>query len=442
MVVKLDDYASSASSWSKSIWESEAADPNSYKTILEKLCNAILSGKTASSLVLEAFKLESSNPFRRVRAEYFEDRPDLLAKTFSPPDAQKTGALEEMKPCFLEGSRGTGKSMLLLSLRARNFLSRHKTIGGGQKVFGFYLKLSRGAICNAGLSNSCGDPKIPNEQDFIQITDIGSQEIIICLLESLFSEIDFCIKLQLLTCDSHVEKALAEAAYSALFDTDQNLPRNLEELLNKLANIHLKIAGFIRRKFIYGEQVYVPIATFDLEALKRIIKLVRKMIPVFANATFMALLDEYENLFPYQQRIVNSYVKLAPPDASVKIAKKIGTADTSGTMTGQELQEIHDYTRVPLIYDLEDKEQQGAYNQLLTHIVTNILKNEGLPFSSMQNLLPAGPADEAGAEALLAAVAEAVQGECQTVSTLASRETAGKTNLLRRDSNLQGVIRE
>jgi hypothetical protein len=406
MVVKLDETPLPPVLGPKVFGNLNVADPNSYKTILEKLCNAILSGKTASSLVLEAFKLESSNPFRRVRAEYFEDRPDLLAKTFSPPDAQKTGALEEMKPCFLEGSRGTGKSMLLLSLRARNFLSRHKTIGGGQKVFGFYLKLSRGAICNAGLSNSCGDPKIPNEQDFIQITDIGSQEIIICLLESLFSEIDFCIKLQLLTCDSHVEKALAEAAYSALFDTDQNLPRNLEELLNKLANIHLKIAGFIRRKFIYGEQVYVPIATFDLEALKRIIKLVRKMIPVFANATFMALLDEYENLFPYQQRIVNSYVKLAPPDASVKIAKKIGTADTSGTMTGQELQEIHDYTRVPLIYDLEDKEQQGAYNQLLTHIVTNILKNEGLPFSSMQNLLPAGPADEAGAEALLAAVAK------------------------------------
>ncbi len=311
-----------------------------------------------------------------------------------------------MKPCFLEGSRGTGKSMLLLSLRARNFLARHKGIAGGQKVFGFYLKLSRGAICNAGLSNSCGDPKILNEQDFIQITDIGSQEIIICLLESLFSEIDFCIKLQLLNCDGHVEKALAESAYSALFDSDQNLPRNLEELLNNLASIHLKIAGFIRRKFIYGEQVYVPIATFDLEALKRIIKLVRTMIPVFANATFMALLDEYENLFPYQQRIVNSYVKLAPPDASVKIAKKIGTADTSGTMTGQELQEIHDYTRVPLIYDLEDKEQHGAYNQLLTHIVTNILKNEGLPFSSMQNLLPADPADEVGAEALLAAVAK------------------------------------
>jgi hypothetical protein len=90
----------------------------------------------------------------------------------------------------------------------------------------------------------------------------------------------------------------------------------------------------------------------------------------------------------------------------VKIAKKIGTADTSGTMTGQELQEIHDFTRVPLIYDVEDREQQSAYNQLLTHIVANILKNEGMSFSDMQQLLPADAEAEVDEEELKAAIAK------------------------------------
>jgi hypothetical protein len=103
---------------------------------------------------------------------------------------------------------------------------------------------------------------------------------------------------------------------------------------------------------------------------------------------------------------VNSYVKLAPPDASVKIAKKIGTADTSGTMTGQDLQEIHDYTRVPLVYDVEDREQQNAYNLLLTHIVTNILKNEGMAFNNVHQLLPADDTTEVDAQELEAAVAK------------------------------------
>jgi hypothetical protein len=406
IVVRLDDSQIPPILGPKVYGKLDLNDPASYRKLLEDLCAAILPEKTASSLVSQAFKCDSSNPFRRVRAEYFEDRPDLLAKTFSPPDAQKTGALEDMKPCFLEGSRGTGKSMLLLSLRARNYLSRHKATASAHKIFGFYLKLSRGAVCNAGLPNSSGDPAIFTERDCAQITDISSQEIIVCLLESLFSEIDFCIKQKLLPCDHHLEKALAEAAFLSLFGTEHSLPLNMEELLARLADLHLKIANFIRRKFIYEETVAVPIATFDLDAWKRIVKVVRKLLPQFADSTFMALLDEYENLFPYQQRIVNSYVKLAPPEVSIKIAKKIGTSDTSGTMTGQELQEIHDYTRVPLIYDVEDREQQTAYNQLLAHIVTKILLNEALPFSDMQHLLPTDTAEEVDAEAMLLAVAK------------------------------------
>ncbi len=171
IVVKLDDSAIPPVLGPKVYGKLDVSDPRSYRKLLEDLCGAILPGKTASSLVSEAFRCESSNPFRRVRAEYFEDRPDLLAKTFAPPDALKTGALEEMKPCFLEGSRGTGKSMLLLSLRARNFLARHKANGSAYKIFGFYLKLSRGAICNAGILPSSGsDPKMIMERDLERVT--------------------------------------------------------------------------------------------------------------------------------------------------------------------------------------------------------------------------------------------------------------------------------
>jgi hypothetical protein len=324
----------------------EVHNPASYRRLVEDLCRAVLSPKTASSTVTAAFRAESRNPFRRVRAEYFEDRPDLLAKTFAPPDALKTGALEEMKPCFLEGSRGTGKSMLLLSLRARNFLSRHKDHKGSEKIFGFYLKLSRGAVCNAGVMPCAGgDPQAITEREVMQMTDIASQEIIVCLLESLFSEIDFCFKQRLILCDQPAEKALVESASSSLFGSSQNQFRTIEDLLDRLAATHRNIADFIRRKFIYGESPSVPMTTFDLDALKHVVKLVRRTIPGLHEAMFVALLDEYENLFPYQQRVVNSYVKLGPPDVSVKIAKKIGTGDTSGTMTGQELQETHDYTR-------------------------------------------------------------------------------------------------
>ena len=99
-------------------------DLSNYDKVFSDLCEAVLPSQTASSIVADAFRKDFPNPFRRVRAEFFEDLPKDLVESFSPPDAMKMGALEEMQPCFLEGPRGTGKSMLLLSLRARNLAIR------------------------------------------------------------------------------------------------------------------------------------------------------------------------------------------------------------------------------------------------------------------------------------------------------------------------------
>jgi hypothetical protein len=112
IVVRLDDTPIPPLLGSKIYATLDTGSAASYQKLVEGICKTILPDKTASSVVSEAFHDNSSNPFRRVRAEYFEDRPDLLAQTFAPPDSLKMGALEEMKPCFLEGSRGTGKSML------------------------------------------------------------------------------------------------------------------------------------------------------------------------------------------------------------------------------------------------------------------------------------------------------------------------------------------
>ena len=367
----------------------DPAETCSYRKLLDDLCAAILPGKTALSVLADAFRTESGNPFRRVRAEYFEDRPDLFPKAFAAPDATKTGALEDMKPCFLEGSRGTGKSMLLLSLRGRNFLARNKGSVDAFKVFGFYLKLTRGALCNAGLSpTSEGEPEMLSAQERAQVIDISSQEFVVCLMESLFSEINYCAKGGLLSLDPIMERQLTQSAWSALFDENSHQPESLDALLGRLANTHRSIAEFVRRRYIYGEQRPVPVATFDLEAIKRIIGLVRRHVDVLRNTMFVALLDEYENLFRYQQRIVNGFVKLASPDMSVKVAKKLGTGDVSGTTTGQELQETHDYARLVLVYDVEDSDQYRAYCELLKHIVVNLLKGEGRGETDLTQLLP------------------------------------------------------
>jgi hypothetical protein len=418
IVVRLDDSPIPPILGSKVYGELNPTDSSSYRNLLEALCKAILQERTASSVMSEAFRPESGNPFRRLRAEFFEDRPDLHAKAFASPDATKIGTLEEMQPCFLEGSRGTGKSMLLLSLRARNFLSRNKGGSNPRRIFGFYLKLGRGALCNAGIpADASSDPTIILHKQAIQVTDIASQEIILCLLECLFSEISFCINGNLLPCEQPLEKALANSADLAIFGDSSMRTRSLDELLEKLAVVHQRVADFIRRRFIYGEQPSVPIATFDLDLLKRVIKLVKKSVPSLNGSMFVALLDEYENLFPFQQRILNDFIKFGLPDVSMKIAKKLGSGYISGTTTGQELQETHDYARITLVYDVEDATQRRAYHELLKHIVSNILRSEGFTDEGLAQLLPEATTPEVATDRKIEEVAKLSKTTLTTFKT-------------------------
>ena len=124
IVVRLDDTQLPPILGSRVFMELKPGDQDSLRKLVEDLCSALIGGQTASSIVAKAFTPNSKNPFRHLRAEFFENQPELHAKTFALPDAVKVGDLNDMKPCILEGSRGTGKSMLLLSLRARNFLLR------------------------------------------------------------------------------------------------------------------------------------------------------------------------------------------------------------------------------------------------------------------------------------------------------------------------------
>ena len=405
VVVRLDD-APLPPGLGPKVYGQLDASPDSWRTLIDALGRVFLQQKPASSVVCEAFGTKVANPFRRVRAEFFEDRPDLLAQAFAPPDASKAGALEDMKPCFLEGPRGTGKSMLLLSLRGRNYITRN-TSAGGMALFGFYLKLTRGAICNAGLlAEAAPDPQTLPAQEARALVDISAQEIVVDLIESLFSEVSFCVNRSLLQCDRDSETELVESAHEALFGAANVRPKTFAALSGALAEAHRQIANFIRKRFIYGEICSVPVIAFDLESFKRIVILIRSHIPSLTQAMFVALLDEYENLFRYQQCVVNGLVKLGPPLLTLKVAKKLGTDDTSATTTGQELQEIHDYNRLTLVYDVEDSTQFRAYTALLAVVVEKLLQAERIPYSNMAAFLPGSVEPEASPKRLEEEVAK------------------------------------
>ncbi len=376
-------------------------DPDQYKSTLQQLCTEIKSLASPTALVCEALSEGSENPFWRVRAEYFEEMPKLLAEAFSPPVSAKVRLLEQMLPCFLEGSRGTGKTMLLLSLRARILAARSESTIGLSQLFGVYIRLERGAFCNAGIHTADGKLKEDIERgDLVQLTDLFSQEFYLCLVESLLSELASCAK------DGHI--VLTAATHSQLVNELATLTRastsnrlvDCEELLDVLGEMHRTLADFVRRKFIYRETVIAPFTHFDIELFKRVVLVVRKHVPSLQNTQITILLDEYENLFAYQKVVINSLIKLGPPSFSVKIARKAGTEETSATTLGQELQESHDYTRIPLIYSVEDDADFGRYLQLLENMVKRTLASHNISNLDLSTLLPPDDSDEIPADAL------------------------------------------
>jgi hypothetical protein len=387
-------------------------DEDNYQVTLQRLCTEIVTSSSATSVIGEALTENSANPFWRVRAEYFEEMPGLMAQAFSPPVSGTFANWEEMLPCFLEGSRGTGKTMLLLSLRARILAARSLAAAGTSRstkglsdLFGFYVRLGRGAICNAGFDPSDG---ILNDaastQDLVQLSDLFSQEFYLCIIESLVSELAACLKDKHLSITLAVQSDLATCIAKLVGTNTVGRMIDCEELLDHLAGLHIQLSDFIRRKFIYRESPSVPFTHVDIELLKRVVAVVRKNVPLLAKAQITILLDEYENLLGYQKIVVNSLVKFGPPRFSVKIARKAGTNETTATNAGQDLQESHDYTRIPLVYSVDDDGDFARYLQLLDNMVGRTLASHNLSAVSLSDLLPTDASLEIPQDCLTAEV--------------------------------------
>ena len=377
-------------------------DPLNYKQTLEQLCREIARHKSQTSLIYDALREDSSNPFWRVRAEYFDDElPTLLATSFSPPDAAKLRILEEMKPCFLEGSRGTGKTMLLLSLRARVLAARTDSSKGIQELFGCYVRLDRGAFSNAGIHLRNGALSLMDSTKLAQLTDVFAQEFYIGIVASLVSEIVYCSRHCVLSIATNDEVQFVRSIATTLYSSsDPPEIHDLDELIDHLAVMHRQLSGFVKRRFIYHDDAPVPFTCFDLDLFKQVTSLVRRHFAPLERTQITVLLDEYENLLEYQKTVVNGLIKLGPPGFSVKVARKVGTHEVSATTVGQELQETHDYNRIPLIYSVEDKADLSRYVQLLDNFVQRLLASHDLPTIELQSLLPIFESEEVAGDEL------------------------------------------
>ena len=396
IVVRLDDTPLPPLLGSKIFVLIEEGHEDSYATALDQLVDKIRGTEVDIRTVDEALFVDVGNPFRRTRAEYFKDDRDLLVRTFAPPDQSRLSKLEDMHPCILEGPRGTGKSMLLMSLRARNYLPgddgrpRHR-------IFGCYLKLTRGALTNVLHL-------LQREGEFEAILkETSAQEIFVYILESLLSELRFCAVHGVITTTQDSLQALCRDLCE-LFDLDAPVA-SLDDLLTALSALHRGIASYLRKRFVYGQSTDVPTVAFDHGLVAETIAVIKSHIHAVHRHDFVILLDEYENLHEFQQVIVNGLAKAAAPQFSIKIARKRSAGYPSSTPFGQGWQETHDYSTIDLVYNLAEPHQRSAYMALLGRFVENVIRSELDQEATLESLLPPFEDEEIGNDERLDAVA-------------------------------------
>ena len=359
-------------------------DNQPYEDAFRTLLEACHPEPNPDSVYSKIQGTKSDNPFRRVRAEYFED-VNILAKSFTKPEQARYDSIIEVKPTLIEGGRGSGKTMILKSLQAQIAIKRQNKKSYSESelaYFGVYCRLSRWSF------ETFSEPEELLEQ-FGE--DVASQlfqtEFFLHLIQALVDEIQMCADEKYLDINSSQERTISSDIAEIIKPNidEKDKPLNFKDTIQMVKTELRKISDYIFHKKL-KENINYTGPILRRRELQDICNCIRENINDFGTIYF--LLDEYENLFHFQNVIVNTLIKWSyASNFSVKaVAKKAGFQD-SRTLEGQEIERPDDYTHVDLDYDLSDPSMRRNYKKLLVDICGKILKDEGFKETDISKLL-------------------------------------------------------
>lgn len=367
-------------------------------------------GESAKELLTKIESPEAPNPFRRVRAEYFHDDYKLLSLVFAVPEKEKYEMLREFKPIIIFGGRGSGKTMILKSLTPEVIISRlHvNTFQDAKKkgidFFGIYFKLKKGSLLiydyhpivemgflqtklekNSELYKSLMEKLENNQLNSEPVLTAGINaawvisvnEINLKVLQTTLRNLIKLQKENFVTISRAEEENVTGQIINKL-----NPPINVKSAIRTFNELIDFIDGELKKIEQYLQRLCLPFATPEVnwcqtgtDFLDEVYELLANNMDVLKNTRVYLLLDEFENLRPFQQAIINEWIKTAR-NFTVKVASKFKGMYTSMTQQGQALQDGQDYFSLRLDYDLFDDRSRERYQRLLCKICENLLTIE------------------------------------------------------------------
>jgi hypothetical protein len=321
------------------------------------------------------------NPFLLVRAEDFNHNYEKIARLFqkSPEwDAIQSRTVN----VFIEGGRGTGKSMLLRRLTAQATIAAKRLEEPNATFddvdvdyFGVYVKLTRGYYEQFKSIDTISS---------VAASLLAQQELNIEIFDAFIDTVQWLVNNRALPgVSSRLDPLIREL--STLFSTDPNV-RGLEELKQAaIRNEQEKIIKYYREKTFGIDVPYGGAAREPVGFLRQLSQIFRVHFFPDRQIRLFLLIDEFETLLEVQQVALNTVIKMRLPDLTMKIAVRKSGRKTADTFTeGDPIQQPRDYTEVPIDYDVNS----SGYLKLLDGIAGKRLADAGYPVTEIKSFLP------------------------------------------------------
>jgi hypothetical protein len=284
------------------------------------------------------------------KAEWLNGR---LFELFNEP--QYFGELKTKRPCVLIGGRGTGKTTVLRGLSYQGqFALKNNVVStiGESDFYGIYYRV------NTNRVTAFDGPELTTAQ----WTKYFAHYVNILFCANLL-EFTQWYSVKTGTPISLAEKNLKKVATSLGFNFDGGLGELADAIELELVRFEASLNSIDTESVVKLSLQGAPIDQLTQALVDT---------PQFAGKQFFFLIDEFENLLDYQQKVLNTLIKHATSAYTFKVGvRELGWRERATLNPNEQLTSPADYARI----DIADVMKGGRFAKFAATVISSRLSS-------------------------------------------------------------------